>query len=439
MSGGGTLAMFGGDRAVPRDRARVEWPLIEESDRKAMLRALESGVLVSNAEGETEVAGLEREYAEHAGVGHCIGVANGTVAITLALAALGIGAGDEVIVPALTFVGTPLGVVHAGAEPVFADVDPISFNMDPAGAAAAISPRTKAIVVVHLHGLIAEMGELRELADRHGIALIEDAAQAHGATYEGRAAGSLADLGCFSLNATKNLPTCGEGGLVTTDDPELARGVAMRRQFGEDTGGSRGRSYIAHVLGWNAKLNPIQAAFTRSQLQRLGDYDRRRAENVGRLLGRLSELPGVTVPSCPPDRTHAFHILRFRLDPVAAGLEDTAPGAFRQALHRVLRGEGVPVSRYQLVPLPEQDVFREPEGAGPDPASYATTSAVIEDSLTLQKRHLNPDAGAILDLYADGFEKAWENLDAVARIAGSAASGGQNAGRPVSVPEAAAG
>jgi perosamine synthetase len=448
------LAMFGGERAVPRNRSQVQWPLVSDDDRAAMLRALDSGALVSNAEGESEVAGLEREFAERTGVAHCSGVANGTVAITLALSALGIGAGDEVLVPALTFIGTPLGVVHAMAAPVFIDVDPVSFNLDPASAAAAVSPRTRAIVVVHLHGLPAEMTALRELADRHGLALVEDAAQAHGATYEGRAAGSLGDLGCFSLNATKNLPTCGEGGLVTTDAPELAQGVAMRRQFGEDIDERRGRSYTAQVLGWNAKLNPIQAAFTRSQLQRLPDYDRRREENVRRLLGRLDELPGITVPSCPPDRTHAFHILRFRFDPLAAGLEDTAPAAFRQALHRVLRAEGVPLSRYQLVPLPEQDVFRSPEGYGggvpwtppdppstaPDPSAYANATAVIEDSLTLQKRHLNPDAGPILDLYADGFEKAWENLDAVARIASSSASRSRDGNRsPAFVPEATAG
>jgi dTDP-4-amino-4,6-dideoxygalactose transaminase len=430
------LAMFGGERAVPRERARVEWPLVTDDDRAAMLRALDSGALVSNAEGEAEVAGLEREFAELAGVEHSSGVANGTVAITLALAALGIGAGDEVLVPALTFIGTPLGVVHSMATPVFIDVDPVGFNMDPASAALAITHRTKAIVVVHLHGLPAEMTALRELADRHGLALVEDAAQAHGATYEGRPAGSLGDLGCFSLNATKNLPTCGEGGMVTTDDPELIRRVAMRRQFGEIIDERRGRSYTAEVLGWNAKLNPVQAAFTRSQLQRFPDYDRRRKENVERLLGRLGELPGITVPSCPADRTHAFHILRFRLDPAAAGLEDTPPGAFRQALHRVLRGEGVPVSRYQLTALPEQEVFRA--AAPPDPGSYATTTSIVEDSLTLQKRHLNPDAGPVLDLYADGFEKVWENLDAVARIAkgGRARDPQRGAAR---VPEGAAG
>ncbi len=437
MSPTAKLAMFGGERAVPRSRSPVEWPLVTDDDRAAMLRALDSGVLVSNAEGEVEVAGLEREFAELTGVDHCAGVANGTVAITLALSALGIGAGDEVLVPALTFIGTPLGVVHAMATPVFVDVDPVTFNMDPASAAAAISPRTRAIVVVHLHGLPAEMGALRELADRHGLALVEDAAQAHGATYGGRAAGSLGDLGCFSLNATKNLPTCGEGGLVTTDDPELAQGVAMRRQFGEAID-ERPRTYTAHVLGWNAKLNPIQAAFTRSQLRRLRDYDRRREENVRRLLGRLDELPGITVPSCMPDRTHAFHILRFRFDPAAAGLEDTSPGAFRQALHRLLRAEGVPVSRYQLTALPEQEVFRG--GEGPDPASYATATAVIEDSLTLQKRHLNPDAGSVLDLYADGFEKAWEHLDAIARLARPSGGRSQNGGRrPAPVAEGTAG
>lgn len=426
MSPPAKLAMFGGERAVPRERTRVEWPLVTDGDRAAMLRVLDSGVLVSNAEGETEVVGLEREFAELTRVDHCSGVANGTVAITLALAALGIGRGDEVLVPALTFIGTALGVVHSMATPVFVDVDPVSFNMDPAAAAEAISPRTRAIVVVHLHGLPAEMGALREIADRHGLALVEDAAQAHGSTYEGKAAGSLGDLGCFSLNATKNLPTCGEGGLITTDDAELARGVAMRRQFGEAVD-ERPRSYVADVPGWNAKLNPVQAAFTRSQLQRLPEYDRRRAENVRRLLERLGELPGIAVPSCPPDRTHSFHILRFRLDPAAAGLEDTAPGAFRQALHRVLRAEGVPVSRYQLTALPEQEIFRDRDGN--DPPSYATATAVIEDSLTLQKRHLNPDAGPVLDLYADGFEKAWENLDAVARIARPAGDGSRSGGR----------
>ena len=437
MSPAAKLAMFGGERAVPRDRSQVVWPIVTDDDRAAMLRALDSGVLVSNAEGESEVVGLEREFAELTGVNHCSGVANGTVAITLALSALGIGAGDEVLVPALTFIGTPLGVVHSMATPVFVDVDPVTFNMDPASAAAAVSPRTRAIVVVHLHGLPAEMATLRELADRHGLALVEDAAQAHGSTYEGKATGSLGDLGCFSLNATKNLPTCGEGGLVTTDDPELNQGVAMRRQFGEAIDERRGRSYTAHVLGWNAKLNPVQAAFTRSQLQRLPDYDRRREANVRRLLERLDELPGITVPSCPPDRTHTFHILRFRFDPAAAGLEDTSPAAFRQALHRVLRGEGVPVSRYQLAALPEQEVFR---GREDDPASYATTTEVIGDSLTLQKRHLNPDAGPVLDLYADGFEKAWENLDAIARIARPAEGEGQNgARRPAPVAEGTAG
>ena len=173
-----------------------------------------------------------------------------------------------------------------------------------------------------------------------------------------------------------------------------------------------------------------------------------------RLLGRLGELPGISVPSCPSDRTHAFHILRFRFDPAAAGIEGTPPDAFRQALHRLLRAEGVPLSRYQLTALPEQDVFRSREGYGhgapwtlteppstaPDPASYATATAIVEDSLTLQKRHLNPDAGSILDLYADGFEKAWEHLDVVAHLAGQARGRSRgSSGAPAPTPQGATG
>jgi perosamine synthetase len=410
------LAMFGGERILPKGKGSMPWPIVTNRDREAVLRVLDSDRFVSNAEGEDEVVSLEAEFAEHVGVRHCAGVANGTVAISLALAALGVGPGDEVLVPALTFIGTALGVVNVPATPVFVDVDPITFNMDPERAAAAITPRTKAIVAVHLHGVVADMEALRALADRHGLALVEDAAQAHGATYRGQAAGGLGDVACFSINATKNLPTCGEGGLVTSHDGALVEQIVMRRQFGEVIDERRGRSYVARVLGDNAKLNPIQAAFTRSQLARFDEYARRREENVVRLLERLAELPGLIVPRCPEDRTHAFHILRFRLDPAAAGLDGVAPGAFRQALHRVLRAEGVPVSRYQLTALPEQPVFRD-GGAPTDPSDHATATAIVEDSLTLQKRHLNPEAGPLLDRYADAFEKAWAHLDVIARIA----------------------
>ncbi|WP_433493620.1 DegT/DnrJ/EryC1/StrS family aminotransferase [Micromonospora sp. CA-248089] len=426
------LAMLGGAPAVPRDIRQVPWPIITEEDRKAVLTVLDGGQLVSNAENETAVRDLERRFAERTGVTHCVGVSNGTTALSLALAALGIGPGDEVIVPSLSFIASALAPLHQMAVPVFADVDPVTFNLDPADVERRITGRTRAILVVHLHGLPADMDALGELARRHNLAILEDAAQAHGALYRGKPVGSLGDVAAFSLQVTKNLPTCGEGGLLTTDDPALAEKVRMGRQFGEVIESGRPRDYISYFLGWNSKLNPVQAAFAASQLDRFDDYARHRQENVTRFLDRLRELPGIAVPGAPAHATHAWHILRFRFDPAALGLPEVAPTALRDALRRVLRAEGVPMSQYQLVPLPEQKVFTDRIGfgsgypwaaaegtAGPD-QRFPVARAIIDDSLTLQKRHLHPDSGPLLQRYADAFEKVWQHRDVLAAVAGRA-------------------
>lgn len=427
------LAMLGGPKTVPQALRRTEWPIITDADQEAVLRALHSGKLVANADGETEVKALEREWADFVNVRHCAAVASGTAALQLALAALEVGPGDEVIVPALSFNATALAPLHQLATPIFVDVEPDTFNIDPARLEEAVTPRTKAIIPVHLHGLPADMDAILSVATRHRLAVIEDAAQAHGATYQGHQVGSIGTINCFSLHPSKNLPSCGEGGLVTTDDTELHERVAMRRQFGEILQDGQARTYIAYVVGWNHKLNPIQAAFARSQLTRFTEYQRRREANVKRFLRRLGELPGIRPPHCPADRTHAWHILRFRFDPTSLGLADIRPGAFRQALHRALRAEGVPISRYQVMPLPGQAAFRtglgimrDHQGALADPTSsddplerFPKATAIIEDSLCLQKRHLNPFSSETLECYADGFEKVWENLDVIVRFARS--------------------
>ena len=412
------LAALGGTPAVPREERRVEWPIVTEEDRQAVLRVLDSGKLVSNAEGEAAVPDLERRWAARTGVSHCVAVANGTVALQLPLAALGIGPGDEVIVPALSFIASGLAPLHQLATPVFADVDPHTFTIDPGEVEARITARTAAILPVHLHGLPAAMEPLLRIAHRRGLAVLEDAAQAHGATYRDRPVGGLGDAAAFSLQVTKNLPTCGEGGLVTTNDPKLAEQVTMMRQFGEVIETGRERDYVSHLLGWNAKLNPTQAAFATSQLERFDAYEAQRQANVRAFLDRLARLPGLQVPASRPGSTHVWHILRFRFHPAAAGLEGVSRAAFRKVLRRLLRAEGVPVSQYQLMPLPRQEVFqrleRPPEGPWPN------AEAVIEDSLTLQLRHLNPTAGAFLERCADGFAKVWDNLDVVAQMARAA-------------------
>lgn len=409
--------MLGGPRAVPRELGRVDWPVVTEADRDAVLRVLDSGRLVANADGEEEVPALEREWAAQAGVPRCLAVASGTAALQLALSALGVGPGDEVLVPALSFAATALAALHQGAAPVFVDVRPDSFNLDPDLLEPAITERTRAVVAVHLHGLPADMDRILAVAARHGLPVVEDAAQAHGAVYRGRPVGSLGAAGCFSLNATKNLPTCGEGGLVTTASPDLARRMERRRLFGEELRAGEPRRYLSLEVGWNHKLSPVQAAFARSQLDRFAGYEARRQANVRAFLDRLAGLPGLVLPACPEDRSHVWHILRFRLDPCALGL-DAPAAALRRALHRALRAEGVPVSRYQEAPLPVQAAF-----GGADPARFPVAAAALDGSLCLQRRQLNPDAGELLQRCADGFEKVWQHLDVVAGYARALGAG----------------
>ncbi len=412
------LAVHGGTPAVPREMRQVDWPVTTDDDRKAVLSVLDSNKLVASADGETEVVALEQEWAERVGSAYCIAVSNGTTALQLTMNGLGIGSGDEVIVPALSFIATALAPVYQDATPVFADIDGTTFNLDPADLEARITPRTSAIICVHLHGLPAEMDKILAIASKHGLAVVEDAAQAHGATWRGRSAGALGIAGAFSLQMTKNLPTCGEGGLVTTSDAALAGHISMTRQFGEITEPGQPREYISRMLGWNARLNPVQAAFTRSQLRRFDEYEAHRQRNVREFLQRLAELPGVRVPWPSDSATHAYHIIRLRFDPEAAGLDDVPVVAFRDMLRRVLRAEGVPMSQYQIMPLPDQAVFSP--SAQESEAGWPVTRQVIADSLTLQKRHLHPGSGPLLQRYADGFEKVWANLDTVAAMARAA-------------------
>lgn len=424
------LAVLGGVAAVPRDRRQVDWPLVTDEDRKAVIDALDGARLVSNSDGVNPVSTLEHQWAARFGFAHCVAVGTGTAALSLALAALGVGPGDEVIVPALSFIATGLAPVHQMAVPVFADVDPVTFNLDPDDVERRITDQTVAIIPVHLHGAPADMDRILDIARRHGLAVIEDAAQAPGATYRGRPVGGLGDAGAFSLQATKNIPTCGEGGLLVTGDAELAATVRRGRQFGEVIEAGQERDYVSYGLGWNHKMNALQAAFTSAQLARFDDYEHARQRNITRFLARLDELPGLRVPVAAPGTTHAWHILRFRFDPAAFGLDGVPPEALRRTLRRLLRAEGVPMSQYQLMPLPDQKVFVDQVGFGggypwtvtgaPRPTAgegYPVARAIIADSLTLQKRHLHPGSGDLLDRYADAFEKVWANADMVATLA----------------------
>ncbi len=281
------------------------------------------------------VRALEDEVAAAVGVDHAVGVANGTDALVLGLEALGIGPGDEVVTTPYTFFATAEAIARVGATPVFADIDPATFNIDPNAAAAVIGERTRAIVAVHIFGQPADLRALRELADRHGLALIEDAAQAFGASRDGHAAGSLGDLATFSFFPTKNLPAIGDAGMVVTRSGDLADRVRLLRFHG-----SRDKRVFERI-GANSRLDELQAAVLRLFLPHVrGWNDARRAAAYAELgLGEL-----VTLPVEAAGTRHVYHLYVVRT------------GA-REALTRTLREAGVASAVYYETPLHRQPVF----------------------------------------------------------------------------------
>jgi dTDP-4-amino-4,6-dideoxygalactose transaminase len=274
-----------------------------------------------------EIEGLERELAAFLGVTHAVGVSSGTDAVLIALMALGIGPGDEVVTSTYSFFATAGCIVRVGATPVLVDIDPVSYNIDPAGVAAAITPRTKAIIPVHLYGQSADLDPILEAANRAGVPVIEDAAQAIGARYKGRMVGGYGRLGCFSFFPSKNLGAFGDGGLVTTTDDTLAASLRRLRVHGAD------RQYYHQVIGGNFRLDALQAAVLRVKLPHLAGWSearRRNAARYDRLFADLGLADRVTRPAALPDRDHIFNQYVVRVpnrDGVKAHLESRHVGS----------------------------------------------------------------------------------------------------------------
>jgi dTDP-3-amino-3,4,6-trideoxy-alpha-D-glucose transaminase len=291
-----------------------------------------------------EVEAFEAEWAEYCGVKHAVGVASGTAALTLALQAAGIGPGDEVVVPAHTFIASALGVVHAGATPVLCDVDDERGLIDPASAAAAISPRTAAIVAVHLYGQVCDMGALTDLGRRHGLLVLEDAAQAHGAALAGGRAGSLGAMAAFSFYPSKNLGALGDGGAVCTDDDELAARVRRLRNLGQ-------RAKSEHVeTGYNERLDGLQAALLRVKLPHLDAWNDHRRALAGRYRDTLRSLPVL------PDRDDAhdvYHLFAVRVPDREAWRQDLGAAGIDTGVHySPSLAEQPPIADTALQPVP---------------------------------------------------------------------------------------
>ena len=268
----------------------------------AFRRVLASGWYVLGS----EVEAFESEFAAYCGAGHCVGVANGLEALTLALQGFGIGPGDEVIVPANTYIASWLAVTHAGATPV--PIEPVesTHNLDPDRIAAAITPRTRAIMAVHLYGQPADMDPIVALARERGLKVIEDCAQAHGARYRGRRAGTLGDAAGWSFYPGKNLGALGDGGAVTTSDPDLADRVRVLRNYGSRV------KYRNEVPGFNSRLDELQAALLRVKLTRLDDWNARRRELAAFYLRSLAATPGLVLPVVPSWAEPVWHLFVVR-------------------------------------------------------------------------------------------------------------------------------
>jgi len=324
----------------PRPEIEALWDEIHE----AIDRVLRSGRFILGP----EVEAFEREVAAYLGVRYAVGVNSGTDALVIALRALGVGPGDQVITTPFTFFATAEAISLVGATPVFVDIDPVTFNIDPARIPSAITPRTKAILPVHLYGHAADMDPILKIAREHGLKVLEDVAQAFGGAYKGRKLGSLGDAGAFSFFPTKNLGGLGDGGLIATNDAAIAETARMLR-----THGAR-RKYHNEMLGYNSRLDALQAAVLRVKLKVLDEWNARRREVAARYREALAGVEGLVLPAEQPYAYHVYHQYTVR---VLHGRRDEV----RQRLAE----QGVGTMIYYPVPVHRLPVYAWPEGALP--------------------------------------------------------------------------
>lgn len=339
---------------IPLVNLKAQYESLREELSAAALRVLESGHYALGP----EVEAFEGEFASYCGAEGAVAVNSGTSALHLALLAAGVGPGDEVITVPFTFLATVAAIHYAGARPVFVDVEPRTLTMDAAALAGAISSRTKAIIPVHLYGQMAEMGTILEVARAHGVTVIEDAAQAHGAEYRGRRAGGMGDFGCFSFYPTKNLGACGEGGMVVSSNAEHIRKLRMLRDWGQE-------AKYRHVMrGFNYRMDNLQGALLRVKLRRLEQWIELRQALAAVYDAELAGLD-MERPEALADRRHVYHLYAIRLKN-------------RDGLREHLRARGVQSEIHYPTPVHRMEAWSGQEyRAGDFPVSERAASEVL--------------------------------------------------------------
>ena len=341
---------------IPFLDLKAQYTEIKPQVDAAVARVIESAQFVLGP----EVAAFEERFAAYCGVRHCVALNSGTSALHLALLAAGVGPGDEVITVSMTFVATTAAILYCGAKPVFVDVDPDTWTMDPNLVKAAITPRTKAILPVHLHGLMADMDPIIEVADRAGLIVIEDAAQAHGSEYRGLRAGSIGDIGCFSFYPGKNLGAYGEAGAAVTNSSDLARQLALLRDWGQE-------SKYNHVLpGYNFRMDGIQAAVLNVKMAYIESWTEARqavASHYDRLLARAQ----FKRPLPPPHCRHVYHVYAVEVE-------------HRDQVQKALSAAGIGTGIHYPVPVHLQKAYGE---LGYGRGDFPVTEAIANRFLSL--------------------------------------------------------
>jgi len=353
---------------VPQLDLAVQYAAIGSEIRTAVERVMASQQFVLGREG----AALEEEIAKLCGVAHGVGLASGTDALILALRACGVRAGGEVLLPPFTFVATGSAVSALGAKPVFADIRPDTYNIDPAELERRVTPRTRAIVVVHLYGLSADMDPILSFAKARHLPVIEDNAQAIGASYKGRGTGSMGDVACLSFYPTKNLGAYGDAGMVVTNSAELAARLRTLRNHGQSA------KYLSTEPGWNSRLDEIQAAILRVKLRHLSNWQRARQSHAAEYNRLLSQIPGVMPPLAPEGFEHVYHQYTIRIEQ-------------RDALQKFLSARKIGSTVYYPYPLHLQPLYAAlGHKAGDFPHSERAAQEVLSLPMypELRKEHI---------------------------------------------------
>lgn len=340
----------------------INMPKIGEEEVQAVTKVLRSGMLTSGLGAGPMVNEFEKNFAKFAGVKHTVAVNTGTAALHATIASVGVKQGDEVILPSFTFVATAEAVVLAGGKPVFADIDAETYNLSPTAVEKAVTKRTKAVVPVDMYGFSADMKPIREIAEKHGLALVEDAAQAHGATYAGKPAGSFADAACWSLYASKNITT-GEGGAITTNDDQIAETLRMIRTHGEKA------KYASLILGNNYRMSEIQAAIGNEQLKKLPAFLVKRRQNAQQLTKILEKNSKLVLPYESKDRQHSWYLYTARLK---NGTETK-----RNQIVDELKQKGIGAEVYYINPVHQMPFYRENFGSAKLPKTDEASKQVF--------------------------------------------------------------